>query len=341
MSATGTEHVFRIAHATHLLEVVQRWNVRAEDLLAGTGLTPAALADPYGKLDVPTLVALLERARRLTQEPALGLYIGLQTRPTLYGNVGFALCSASTVREAIEITMRYGAIVTSALTTRFRVDKTRASLILDEHADFGSVRDIVILTSIIALRQVSRNLTGRELTTSVADFALPEPSYVDKLAAAGMPMRFNQPVHRLSFDARSLDLPYMMPDKAALLLAREQCQRELDALGLTGSLVERVRALISRPEGGCRTLEEVAAVLHQSPRTVKRQLSAAGVSFSVLREQERRERALLLLRTPRLSLFEVATRLGYSNVTNFERAFRRWTSGTPAQFRRAEEHRPN
>ncbi len=335
MASSGdSQHSFRIAHVLHLIEVIKRWNVSGPELLEGTGVSYESLSEPRAQLPVPTMVAVLERARRLTGEPALGLHTGLHTRATLYGHLGFAVLSASTVREAIDVSLRFGPIVTTALTVRLRVEKREASLIVDEHADFGSVRDIVIISTLISLWQISRTLTARELTTSTAEFALPEPHYSAKLVIPGLRMRFDRPVHRLAFDPKSLDLPYMMPDPIALKLAREQCQKELDALGLNTGLPERVRGLISKPEGGFRGLEEVAAVLKRSPRTLKRQLGAQGLTFSTLREKELCERAIVLLGSADLSLAEIAMRLGYSNVTNFERAFHRWTDSTPAERRR-------
>jgi AraC-like DNA-binding protein len=282
-------------------------------------------------------MALLERARLLSGEPAIGLHIGLHTRATLYGHLGFAVLSASTIREAIDLSIRFGPIVTTAIMVRFRCDKRVASLIVDEHAEFGSARDIVIAATLVALWQVSRSLAARELTTSTAEFALPEPSYAARLAVPGLRMRFNAPVHRLTFDARSLDIPYTMPDPVAARLAREQCQQELDALGRSGDVAARVRGLVARPEGGFRGIDEVAAALNRSPRTLKRQLEAQGVSFSALRDRELRERAVVLLRSPDLSLGEIAARLGYSTVASFERAFQRLTDSTPAACRR--EHR--
>jgi AraC-like DNA-binding protein len=334
-SPAGPLHTYRVAHVIHLVEVVKRWSVSRDVLLAGSGITAEMLEDPRGLVPVPQWVGLLERARALTGEPAIGLFIGLHTRATLYGSLGFAVISASTIREAIDVSIRFGPIVTTALSVRLRVDKHVASLIVDEHADFGSARDIVLLTALVALRQVGVSLTNRKLTTSIADFALPEPPYRARLGAIDLPMRFGRPVHRLAFDARSLDLPYTMPDPTAFKLAQEQCQRELDAMGLEGGLIARVRGLIPHPAGGARPLEDVAAALGRSPRTLKRQLGALGASFSSLRDAELRERAMLLLRTPELSLAQIADRLGYSNVTNFERAFVRWTASTPAAHRRA------
>jgi AraC-like DNA-binding protein len=328
-------HTFGIAHVHHLIEVVKRWDVSREGLLAGLDISNEALNDAHARVSIPSMIALLEQARRVTGEPALGVYCGLQTRATLYGSLGFALTSAATIRDAIDLSVRYGKVVTTALAMRFRVDRLLASLTVDEHADFGEVRDIVIMTTLVAWWKVSAALTGRELTTSTLEFALPEPSYAPRLAMTGLRARFSRPAHRLTFDARSLDLPYTMPDPVALALAREQCERELESLGMTrGELTTRVRVLIPKPGGGFRTLEEVAASMNRSPRTLKRQLATSGVSFSTLRDGEFRERAIALLRLPELSLRQIADRLGYSNAANFERAFRRCTASSPATWRR-------
>jgi AraC-like DNA-binding protein len=329
------QHTFSVAHVHHLAEVVRRWDVARDALLAGLSISSETLADPHGRIAVPAMIALLDRARGLTGEPALGVYCGLQTRATLYGSLGFALTSAATIRDAIDLSIKYGKVVTTAVSMRFRTDRGLASLTVEEHTDFGDVRDIVVMTTLIAWWKVSAALTGRELTTSTLEFALPEPSYLPRLAMTGLRMRFLRPAHRLTFDARSLDLPYTMPDPVALALAREQCERELEALGMTrGELTARVRGLIPRQGGGFRTLEEVASAMNRSPRTLKRQLATSGISFSTLRDSEFQERAIALLRLPDLSLRQIADRLGYSNAANFERAFRRCTASSPATWRR-------
>ena len=102
-----------------------------------------------------------------------------------------------------------------------------------------------------------------------------------------------------------------------------------------GRLIRTVRSLLWKPEGGFRSPLEVARAVRMSPRTLRRNLTHQGSSLSSLFDEDRRERALLLLRVPDLSLPEVAERLGYRNVQNFERAFRRWTGATPAAYRRS------
>jgi AraC-like DNA-binding protein len=330
---------FSIGHAAHLVEVLRDWHISADELLAGSPLSRTAIYEPSATIGVPTLVSMLERARQLTGHPALGAHIGLRTRATLYGHVGFAVLSARNIREAIEVALAYGRLVTTGLSVRFRIEKGQASLTLDEHTDFGSARDIVVMTSLVALWQVSRSLTGREFTTSTFELALPEPEYRIEQVVPGLRFRFNRPEHRLTFDARSLELPYLMPDPVSLRIARDQCERRLETLGFDAGVSARVRGLLAGTQRGLRSLEEVADALNRSPRTLKRQLAAQGLRFSALRDEERCERAMMLLRHQEASLAEVADQLGYSNASAFERAFLRWTGRTPAEWRRAQAAR--
>jgi AraC-like DNA-binding protein len=57
------------------------------------------------------------------------------------------------------------------------------------------------------------------------------------------------------------------------------------------------------------------------------------VTFSSLVDAERMRRALLLLRSHELTIENVGERLGYQNIANFTRAFRRWTGKTPSAYR--------
>ncbi len=333
LRAIMMEHTLPAVQALYLAELVKRWNVTLEKLLEGSGLAPETMTDPGARISIPTAIELIERARALTGEPALGYYLGLQMRISMHGYLGFAALSAPTLRAATELTTQFAPIITTALTMRLRVDGGEASIVIEENADFGSARDVVLLAALFGLWQMGQAGTGRDLRGGNFDLAMPAPSYHAKLLAKAPGLRFDQPMTRLVFDATRLDLAYSLADPVALRLAKEQCERELNALGLDGRLVARVRHLIGKSKAGFPSLQELAAALHTSSRTLKRQLAAEGHSFSSIVEEERREAATLLLVAPDVSLQQIASRLGYSSVTNFARAFRRWTGLTPEDYR--------
>jgi AraC-like DNA-binding protein len=95
--------------------------------------------------------------------------------------------------------------------------------------------------------------------------------------------------------------------------------------------VVAARVATSLPESG--DIGEVARALHMSPRTLQRRLELEGTTFSEVLDRARLSAARALLSERELPLAEVASRLGFSDVATFSRAFKRWTGMPPGQWR--------
>jgi AraC-like DNA-binding protein len=85
--------------------------------------------------------------------------------------------------------------------------------------------------------------------------------------------------------------------------------------------------------GGCK-LAVVAKMLALSPRSLQRRLEEDGVDFNALVNGTRHRFAVEYLKNPGNTLAEVAFLLGYSEVSAFNRAFKRWSGTTPMAHRR-------
>jgi AraC-like DNA-binding protein len=335
-----SEHTVPISLAAQLVDLVQRWRVPPEKLLVGSGLTQAALDDVLGRLPVATMSALLARARLLTAEPGLGYYLALQKRVSTFGYLGFVASSAPNVGKALELAIKYAPLFSTALSIELRTEGRVAYLRLNENADLGSSRDIVMISMMLGLETIAGALTGAE-RRGAADIMIPEPSYNARFRHLVPKWRFGQRANRVLIDPVLLEAPIVSADPVSFRLARAMCERAFDELGFDGGFVDKVRGNIARERGFC-SLEDVAEQMHLSPRTLKRRLAEQGVSFSELAQHERQDRALALLRSSRLSVDEVAQRLDYAYASTFVRAFRRWTGTTPSAYRKAHlKRRPS
>lgn len=325
------------AHILSLVELLTAWGHDPGRLLAPFGLDEAALTAPGAAIDLRTFEAIVDRARALTGEPGLAVYLGLQMRVSAHGYVGFAAMTARTVGEALEIACRFAPIRTTALSLHLERGPDRAALRIDEHADFGTARDVVLVGLVGGLSTIARALTGRPLDPARIggrfETALAEPEWYARLAHVfGGPVRFGCPDHRLVFDAVVLDLPLRESDPAALRLARAACERALAACAPGRPLAERVRRALDDGRGGLRALPEVARALDLSARTLKRRLADERTTFRAVLDGLRRDRAGRLLRQGS-TLAEVAARLGYADAAGFSRAFKRWTGQPPGAWR--------
>jgi AraC-like DNA-binding protein len=91
---------------------------------------------------------------------------------------------------------------------------------------------------------------------------------------------------------------------------------------------------------GDPTLTVVAGTMAIGPRTLQRRLRDQGADFKKLVDDTRRRFALRYLGDRKNTLTEVAYLLGYSEVSAFNRAFKRWTGSTPSDYRRQAKTRP-
>jgi len=329
----GSPHTMPAAHVLDLAELVESLGASRQALLEGTGLTFAQLEEQDARVPLSDIARVLERAKELTGEPALGFFLGLRMRVPAHGYLGFAAMTAPTARHALELAVRYAPTRTTALKVELAIEGQHAALYLDELADLGGMRDTLLVALAVGLWRIGETLTGQKLRGE-ADFTFAQPTYAERFTAHSLPVHFNRPRNAVRFDASVLELPLVMAHPAALRLAQEQCEKALEQVD-GEDLVQRVRGAMPRAEGGFRNLDEVAVKLGVSSRTLKRKLKAEGTAFSEVLDGLQSEQACALLRLDQLSIDEVAEKVGYSDVSNFTRAFRRWTDLTPAAYRKA------
>lgn len=79
----------------------------------------------------------------------------------------------------------------------------------------------------------------------------------------------------------------------------------------------------------------IAEDLNMSLRTLQRRLKEKGTSYDALFQGVRKEVALQLINDQQLSIVEIGRFLGFSNRSNFGRAFKTWTGVTPAKHRQS------
>ena len=99
----------------------------------------------------------------------------------------------------------------------------------------------------------------------------------------------------------------------------------------------RVRLLILEGlETGPVRQKDIAGKIGMTSRTLRRRLTAEGLSFQQVLDECRMQIVTLEFRTKKIvSLSETALKLGYSEHSTFSRAFSRWTGLAPQEYRKA------
>jgi len=147
-------------------------------------------------------------------------------------------------------------------------------------------------------------------------------------------VEFDSGVNQLRFHKQFLDLPLSLSNPVARRIAEAQCAKEMRTIEAATSVVVRVNRLLESVRvGRLPSLDDIAGQMGLSARTLRRQLAAEGARFQQLQDEIRHQRALELLSQDELSIDEIADSLGYSDPSNFGRAFRKWEGVAPSVWR--------
>ena len=100
-----------------------------------------------------------------------------------------------------------------------------------------------------------------------------------------------------------------------------------------GRASTQVKKLMLSHPAGFLSEENTAEALFISKRTLARKLKAEDTSFRQIRDEILSKQSAAYLEEGRMSVESISALLGYHDSANFRRAFKRWFSMTPDQYR--------
>ena len=322
------------AATTGFTDFLTRNGGTADRVLARAGMAEDQLSDINRPVDLASYVRMMELAANNTGNDNFGLWFGQQFRPEMLGLIGGIAIASATLGAALVNVARYFPYHQQATHTAFT---QRGELFSLEYRiiDGGIVErrhDAELTLGMFA--NIFRHCLGPQWAPEQVHFEHPKPAaWRDHTQAFSAPVHFGQRTNALIF--RGGHLHQRMPsgdlNKAGLL--SDQLIRISGGTG-TLSLLDHVKGEIrSRLPGGVPDIGTIADSVGFQRWTLQRRLADYGLNFSAVIDQVRRELAERHLRQRYVSVMEISDLLGYSELSAFSRAFRRWFGIPPQQYR--------
>ncbi|HXV76834.1 MAG TPA: AraC family transcriptional regulator [Candidatus Polarisedimenticolaceae bacterium] len=319
----------------NLLAGAEQYELDRDELSAAAGLTPSELADPDTRVPLSKIWALWRVLIERTDDPALGLRLGMRTRVRELGLVGYAVRHSRTLREAIGRVARYSRIVNEALVLHLIENENHGKLIVERAPALDELIHPTDMRLASALA-VAREITGAHIVPREVGVPHARPADVSAHERFfSCAIAFDQPESVLVFRCEDLDRAAIWADATLIGYLDRLADEMLASLDETVTFRERVRrAIWFDLSGGKPSVRQVARQLGVSPRTLQRRLEENDTSFAIELDRLRHEMAVRLLQDRSLAVYEVAFLLGYSEPSTFYRAFRRWERRSPQEYRR-------
>ena len=322
-----------------MLAVLEAVDARSEErarIVSEAGLDAARLSDPDQLLDLEAVLRVSRAAAEAVGDDFLGLHLGERWPLGELGVLHYAVLNAPTVGTALENLDRYGRSHIQGGGIRFARVGREASLGYElEVRDRELARQHVEASAVAGLRILRRFLGDAWAPRSVGFGHRRPRSTSEHERIFGCPLAFEQPTNvEILFDAEVLDRPVPGADRKLLPLVERHLEQLIADRGEDAWLGE-VRSTIAHALcDGSTTIRRIAKQLGTSVRTLQRRLDERQIAFRTLVAEIRRDLAYRYLADEDASLTEVAFLLGYSELSAFDRAFRRWTGATPLEERK-------
>jgi AraC-like DNA-binding protein len=319
-----------------LVAVARERGLEPEPLLRAAGIAPTVVDDATATVDDERLHAFVTLLLERTAEPTLGLSAGRHYNLATFGLLGAVAAVTPSPRDVVRLFVRY-----QHLTFTFfllELDETTGELLLVPGADLGPLHRFYLDRDLSFVFRTARRLwptSYRQLIQELV-FDYPEPPEVDAYRKYfGAPVRFAADCARVR-----IDFAAEPPPSAINPLGNTDLNRQLEsfaALESEGDVVQRTRHAVMMSVAARQhlpTVDEIAARIGRSGRTLRRELDARGTSFRDISDDVVVTLAQRYLRDASLSVEAIAERLGYAEASSFMRAFRRITGRTVTSVRR-------
>lgn len=303
--------------------------------LEGTMLVPEAVIDPAAEVTARQELHVVRNVlERFGHEPGLGVEAGSRYHISLYGPWGLALLSSRTLREVVEVALRYVdlAFVFGQLT--FEERDGLARLRFDDLAIPDDLRPFLTERILAGIQTIGAELFATGVPLAHVRFRHCAPGDTARYRTVfGIEPTFDAATNEVAFAAALLDLPLPQANEWARGTCEQLCRDLLTQRRARTGVAGAVRDLLVRNPGEIPDQIAVATELFMSPRTLSRRLNEENTSFRALLDEVRQTLSEELLSHTDMTTEQVAARLGYAEAASFIRAFRRWKGCPPQEFR--------
>jgi AraC-like DNA-binding protein len=306
--------------------------VDSSRILKAVGISLALTNDPMSRLPVATLTRLYRACVEVTCNPCFGLTVAKFIHVSNLHALGYALAASTTLMEFCKRLERYFRLAsqTAEISIALEGDNVlmRVRLLADVSAE---TEDAFMGFVVLSMRQLYK-----------ADFNPLRVAFRHAAPPSGVrpyemlfrsEVVFSQAVPVMIFPRADLeqplagacsDLAQLNDNLATTYIAR------LDKNDVVTSVRQKIIEFL--PSGSC-SREEVAGAMCMSPTTLQFKLAQRNTNFHDLLDSIRKELALSYVKQSALSITEITYLLGFSDTSNFTRAFKRWEGVSPSHFR--------
>lgn len=321
-----------------MVSVMTNQGFALDQVLAHTGISESDLLETEKRVSYRQRIQQLENVFGLMDDPGYWLDSDASVSIADFGLLGYAMMSSATLEQAVQIAVKYHKMAGAMYELSFLQVAGDAVLRLDHFLASGIVSQYLVEDLFMGITPLISLLIGRPVQPIRISLNYGPATAITRYQRAFQcDINFNQRYCEYRFDSKFLAEHLAAADSDIAKSCEDACRALLTQMEIEEDLVSRICHLLLSTPGEFPKLGMIANHLSLGTRTLRRRLKGLGTSYQKVLDDVKKELAKEYLHTTDLSVQEISDLLGYSELTNFRRAFVKWASISPYQYRKRLE----
>jgi len=319
--------------AVLIAKALQRYGCDYIALFKEAGMDPAKMHDAHARYSFAKITHLWQLAGKASKDPLFGLVAASFWHPTTLHALGYSWLASTNLKEALERLVRYVRIVNTHAEFIFEEFDDSYRLIMSRRKHVHVQLQPAIEANdagFALLYRMCKTSCGKDFLPLRYEMQRPEPENLSRFKKFfGVPIIFGSELNITYFQKSTVEknLVTANPD---LTRVNDKVMADYLASLDTNNIDMLVKAKVLDCLASGRVSEEfIAQSINMSTRSLQRRLKGNETSFKQLLDETRKELAAQYIENQEIAINEITYLLGFSEPSNFSRAFKRWNGLSP------------
>ncbi|MBL0922981.1 MAG: AraC family transcriptional regulator [Sphingomonadaceae bacterium] len=301
-------------------------------MLAAVGIDEARLRNPLGRLSSNLVLRFFRMLEQHFNDPSVSLRIGEKASMQNFSDLGYATRLEANLASVIEANVRIQLLRQNMFKTSFDPAGKPPFMLWDCHPDFVEAYAPFVEFSVATYARLSRQILGEPPLLRTVHFRhRPRFDIARYEAAFGCPVAFSMQQTRMEIAARQVFRPSPFANPKLFDAASERYNQPANWMAEgKRHLAYSYFYLSNEVDKSPPTLDRMAISFGMSERSLRRKLVEEGMPFRNLLDLVRQDLWALYRMENKRALGEIALLLGYSDLSAFTRAHKRWYGRPPS-----------
>lgn len=318
-----------------IVQAIDSYGLDSKTIFSEAGINLDDVKKPHARIPTNLMAKVWERAVNESNDPYIALNVAAQFKPTVFSALGMSLAASRHAFDAIKRAAKYSQIISDGSLTELEEIDDELHFYLKPRPPLTIPVNKFGIESIFgSMHTVLKSIAGNDFHPKHVIFQHDFKGSIEPYVAFfNCPVSFNGSRNRMIFNQSDLFKEQAFSNSTLTSTLDNWIEEHLFSYKEELLATKVKKYILKHLASQSVDQTTIAKAFAMSPRVLQRRLKEEGTNYSELLDDCRHILAIKLISQNKLPLSEVTYMLGFSDQSNFSRAFKRWTGTTPNHYK--------